>query len=186
MQNKTYPIDSEHIDTLMKRFIYLNQLRVGVISVFLAIVAALFAVWRGMDPGNQKPLLQVIPSILLITGILVYVFDLRCRARASRTAQGIRARARGLKSYKIKKFALKDYFGIDEDTIFSMIVMLINSGLSVVIISTFTKASAIMAFVLAMLIFMLYIMIYNISWRRLVLSSVDEWPDDDLLDKNSS
>ncbi len=185
MKKISYPIRPEHVDTLMKRFIYLNQLRVGVISVFFAIVAALFAMWRGVDPKIQEASIQVVLAFLLFTGFLVFVFDLRCRARSSRTAQGIRARVVELKSYKIKSFTLKDYFRFDEDAVFSMIVMGINGSVLAFLISTVALTSLSSIIGIGILVFVVQLALYSVGWRRLVVKSIDEWPDEDLLDRDN-
>jgi hypothetical protein len=184
MKKTSYPIKSEHVDTLMKRFIYLNQLRVGVISVFFAIVAALFAMWRGMGQEIPEATIQVALFFLLFIGFLVFVFDLRCRARSSRTAQGIRARIIGLKSYRIRRFVLRDYFRIDEDAIFSMIVMGINGGITAILISTIIPTSFTGIMGTGFLVFVTQFILYSVSWRQIVAKSIDEWPDDDFLDQS--
>jgi hypothetical protein len=88
--------DPHLIWPLMARFVYLNNLRVGVTKFYATIVTALFTIHRmfpressttvignTMSPSRAQPVVALALAIVLVIGILVFLFDLRCRARAS-------------------------------------------------------------------------------------------------------
>ena len=188
---------SVYVDCLMNRFIYLNGLRVGTATVYLVVVAALIAIVFSKDPSQKVGLgtLSQIGAFSLFTiGLLVYIFDLRCRARASAVAQSIRARVNGLDinidrgkraKYLVKggaKIAELGLRKIDEDFYFSLIVMLVNSllfsaGVFMLLGSKVVQLSWVISTTVAITVLSAQIIFYLLRWPKLSLS-MDEWPDD--------
>lgn len=86
------------LSPLMSRFIYLNNLRIGVTEFYLSIVAALFATIKlssgvGIGNNNIDSLILFINKslrygvfLLFFIGMLIYLFNLRCRGRSSSVA----------------------------------------------------------------------------------------------------
>lgn len=181
--------DSGIVGALMTRFIYLNQLRVGITKYFLAVVAAVvaavtFATSTG-GIGNEAAvvLADALPYailLLLLVGLIVYVFDYRCRALASKAAKVIRDIVEADKRIDYKNFPFSDRFG--EDFAFSSIVMLVNSCLLWAFLGAVFRGGAdLRAWVVwwticpALLLFVFQITRYAVKWPKLA-HDWDEWP----------
>ena len=179
----------EFVGPLMRRFIYLNQLRVRVISLYFAMVAALFAAINFAGASSAmgfRPFLPYLVLLFLFVGLLVFGFDLRCRARSSRVAQGIRVRVADCGNVRIRESpSLTDR--LDEDLLFSAIVMLSNAALTLPLVTAFSGGPPKMpvVFSLALIFFVLQLVVHVTLWPRLA-AKMDEWPDDSLLEEVDS
>ena len=177
----------QYIDSLMARVAYLNQLRVGSIGVFFAIAAALFATTQLRSTEEPLPpsQLAVLSLALLAVGLLIYLFDLRCRARASAVAQSIRARLTGAEN-RPRRDRITFRESLDEDAFFSLILMLVNGLLAAATVS-FLRAVLVGPTSLRIELLSLVVVVsaqYVVYWKlwpRLAARRMDELPDDSLL-----
>ncbi len=191
------------IRPLMARFVYLNNLRVGVTTFYATIVTALFAIHRmfpresstmvignTVSPFRAQPVVALALATVLMIGILVFLFDLRCRARASVAAQWIRKYENDRHHWQIDyDLAPKQRRG--EDFYFSMITMIINSLLAAAIVAVSTtdwiqlplayNLTIIATFSVALWLQAAY---HQQRWPKFAQERKrDPWPDDDLLSK---
>ncbi len=194
------PIEPRYyIRPLMIRFVYLNNLRVRVTMFFAAIVAAALAIVRASQDGGEggqstflefylaamemSPLL----TLLLLIGLLVYFFDLRCRASAAVVAQTLRKIWRGDRRLDLRRPKIRERFGVD--FCFSAITMIINSLLAFAIPSLLSLLSALgresarnLAPIVGLAVLVLQIWYYQHKWPKIARANRhDPWPDDDLL-----
>lgn len=168
--------DWDKAGMLLERHAHLNQLRVGTVQVYLVVVAAVLALWGGADSVAEPDSFAIPLGMCLIgVGLLVFMYDLRLRARtfavAKEVAQSAPDKAPDSSGMKPKLF--------DEDLAFSMVLMLVNSTLVYIgLVHWFiaVKLDGIPAVGVAAGFFAAQVAFYCWYWPRLA-RGLSAWPD---------
>jgi hypothetical protein len=166
----------DKVGMLLERHAHLNQLRVGTVQVYLVVVAAVLALGGGTDALTKSNSFVVPLGICLIgVGLLVFMYDLRLRARthavASEVARSAPDHDSGSSTLKPKVF--------DEDLAFSMVLMIVNSTLVYIGIDHWLMeggAAGILSLAVSAGFFLLQASIYCWYWPRLA-PRLSAWPD---------
>ena len=168
--------DWEKIGMLLERHAHLNQLRVGTVQVYLVVVAAVLALWGGTD-SLTGPNSFAIPlgACLVGVGLLVFIYDLRLRARTYAVAVEV---ARSRPDRDGNPETMKPRL-LDEDLAFSMVLMLVNSTLVYIglrYVGATDSTGPWIPAALAAAFFTLQALFYCWHWPRLA-RRFSAWPD---------
>jgi hypothetical protein len=166
----------DKVGILLDRQANLNQLRVGTIQVYLVVVAAVLALLGGTEAASQPNSFVMPLGICLVgVGLLVLMYDLRLRARAYAVAVEV---ARSVPDTNLGPAKMKP-IRFDEDLLFSMVLMLINSTLVYIgleqglIVGNLNGA---IAGGVAIIFFAAQVGFYCWYWPRLA-QDLSAWPD---------
>ena len=168
--------DWDKVGMLLERHAHLNQLRVGAVQVYLVVVAAVLALLGGTDALAEPNSFAVPLGICLIgVGLLVFMYDLRLRARTYAVAAEV---SRSVPDEDSVPAKMKPHL-FDEDLVFSMVLMLVNStlvyvGLEYLVASK--GSSGILVAAIAAGFFAAQILFYCWHWPRLA-RNLSAWPD---------
>ncbi len=166
----------DRVSMLLERHAHLNQLRVGAVQVYLVVVAAVLALLGGTDAMTEPDSFAIPLGICLIgVGLLVFMYDLRLRARTYAVALEV---ARSIPDAGSASERMKPR-GFDEDLVFSMVLMLVNStlvyiGLDHRMISL--ESGGLSAALIAAGFFVVQVFFYSWYWPRLA-RNLSAWPD---------
>ena len=166
----------EKVGVLLERQSNLNQLRVGTIQVYLVVVAAVLALLGGGEISEASNSIVIPLGICLVgVGVLVLLYDIRLRARAHAVAAEV------ARSIPNNQTVLTDpkALSLDEDLLFSMILMLMNSTLIYIGIELgfiLGDVHSLIAALIAITFFAAQIAFYAWYWPRLA-QNLSAWPD---------
>lgn len=177
----------EEVKVLNDRLIYLNNLRVGVGKFHVLIVGAIFASSAIIQSLDLLTVLRIGGLPMLTTGVCVFVFDIKMRARVAAVARGIRWRTfeQHEKPPGTYNQVALERFG--EDFFFALVLGAVNAFAFICFLASFTFSDTADAFMrlnsllisigivlfVAVLSFEAWVWKYWVNrWGR----TMDEWP----------
>jgi hypothetical protein len=175
-----HDVNWNQVSLLQSRQAYLNQLRVGAIQVYLIVVAAVLALLSGSGGALRLDSEVVMPlgCCLLSVGILVFIFDLRCRARSFAVAREMSALVRSAQNPRDIPVNLASRQLFDEDFVFAAIAMIVNSTLLFVLLDW--AAEQILGYTVTVILALVFLLVqaslYLTQWPRLS-KKMSAWPD---------